>query len=223
MSVFFALRSTRIINLIGMVAVLLGLSAPALPQSSPSNSDEQFAEILAQMTILNEKIDALSGIGGAGPCAVPPVWGKKFPGPERFVAVLDETAFCDQETGMVWEGSPDTNTRTWTDAITHCAQRNVGGRKGWVLPMQEQLATLVLMDADNNTGLALPPGHPFQNVPLDASYWAATTWTTDPTLAWIVDFSTGTVDINHKSFNSYSWCVRGGGQSFDGNTHETSH
>jgi len=38
-------------------------------------------------------------------------------------------AVFDKETGRVWEQSPDTNMRNWFSALSHCYQREVGGRK----------------------------------------------------------------------------------------------
>jgi hypothetical protein len=220
MSKFFTICSTRMMGLVGMAAMILGLAAPTLADSPAGKPDQQLVEILAQIAILNDKVDALSGPGRTGPCEVLPVWGRKFPGADRFVAVLDGAAYCDQETGLVWEGSPDPGAQTWTDAITHCAQREVGGRKGWTLPMREQLATLV--DTNTNNPV-LSQDHPFQNVQsANYSYWSATTWTVDPTLAWLVGFSSGIVDVGDKAFHHHSWCVRGG-QSFDGNMHDTRH
>jgi hypothetical protein len=157
------------------------------------------------------------------------VWGKKIAGADRFVAVLDGGAYCDQETGLVWEAAPgDTNGDmvvdnddrvNWTGAISHCAHLEVDGRKGWSLPMREQLMTLV---DSSNSGPALPTGHPFSGVQ-SAGYWSATTSASNPTFAWLVLFGTGNVGFNIKGSGSHhAWCVRGG-QSFDGNTHDTLH
>jgi uncharacterized protein DUF1566 len=100
----------------------------------------------------------------------------------------------------------------------------VDDRKGWALPMREQLATLV--DTQSalcaGGGPCLPDGHPFSNVQ-SAGSWSATTLATSPTAAWVVFFSNGLVNIRSKDLDSdRAWCVRGD-QSFDGNTHDTLH
>jgi len=195
-------------------------------------------DIAAALAALQADIAALQGTvealpAGAGPCEVPPVWGKKFAGADRFVAVLDGAAYCDQETGLVWEGSPDitggpngNGTRTWNSAISHCANLEVDDRKGWALPMREQLATLVDTTSSTCTGgagsICLPDVHPFSGVQ-SAGYWSATSNLGSPTFAWLIDFFNGDVNDgfkdNDNTLNVAAWCVRGG-QSFDGNTHD---
>ena len=212
-----------IIKCLGVFALVLGLSAPALAAPPASNPGQPFEEILGAIGILNDKLDDLQNDvdklpGALGPCEVPPVWGKKFAGADRFVAVLGGAAYCDQETGLVWEGSPDTNTRVWTSAISHCANREVDGRKGWELPLRNQLASLV---DSSNTDPSLPTGHPFSGV-RSAVYWSASTSASTPTDAWFVLFSNGFVGSSGKGNGRLAWCVRGG-QSFDGNTHNTLH
>ena len=138
---------------------------------------------------------------------------------DRFKCVMGGAAVVDLETGLVWDRSPDITTGgTWTAAITHCAQRTVGGRIGWELPMRNQLASLV--DRDNSSP-ALPTGHPFLTVQ-PAFYWSATAGAVFPSDAWFVDFTSGGVVTGDKDDGFHAWCVRGG-QSFDGNTHDTLH
>ena len=219
-----------IIKCLGVFALVLGLSAPALAAPPASNPGQPFEEILGAIGILNDKLDDLQNDvdklpGALGPCEVPPVWGKKFAGADRFVAVLDGAAYCDQETGLVWEGSPaitggpnNDGTRTWTSAISHCANREVDGRKGWELPLRNQLASLV---DSSNTDPSLPTGHPFSGVQ-SAVYWSASTIAGNPADAWVLDFGGGFVGGNKVGLRHRAWCVRGG-QSFDGNTHNTLH
>lgn len=142
--------------------------------------------------------------GGEG--FVPPAWSQKLPASKRFQLVLGETAVLDKETGLVWEKSPDTTTRTWTEAITYAYGKTVGGRKGWRLPTVEELASLVDPTQSNP---ALPNGHPFTNVM--SFYWSSTTLVGDTSGAWGVYFGEGAVDAHDKSdLYWYVWCVRGG-------------
>jgi hypothetical protein len=109
----------------------------------------------------------------------------------------------DKETGLVWEKSPDTTTRTWANAISYAYNKNVGGRKGWRLPTVEELASLVDLTQSNP---AIPSGHPFTNVQL-SGYWSATTVAGT---AWDVYFHNGNVSYSIEPVPLYVWCVRGG-------------
>jgi len=98
-------------------------------------------------------------VAGAGPPTFPR-WDKQINSPGRFKVLGDfaNAAVLDRETGLVWEQSPDTDTRNWFNALVHCYQREVGGRKGWRLSTIEELASLV---DTSNSSPALPTGHPF--------------------------------------------------------------
>ena len=113
----------------------------------------------------------------------------------------------DNETGLVWEKTPETTEMSWTDARAACADKDVGGRKGWRLPSIMELASLV--DPSKSTGPTLPPGHPFTNVQIDV-YWSATMSADNPKSAWLVFFDTGKVLSAFKTITFHLWCVRGG-------------
>jgi len=175
MSKFNTNHSNRIIGLIGMVALGLELSGPALAkESNPSRWDTNFSSD-SRFTILTE---------------------------------LNNEAVRDNNTGLVWELSPTGGYFDWDQAISHCTTRMVGGRKGWSLPIREQLASLV----DTNSvlciggGLCLPDGHPFQKVQ-SASYWSATTTAGSPTFAWVVNFFFGGVLVRNLGGTGHAWCV----------------
>jgi hypothetical protein len=163
-----------------------------------------------------------SGLGVTPVAAAPPVkesdlqgvtqnWDKNLPSASRFTVLpsFNNQAARDNETGLVWEKSPDTTTRIWTVALSYCIDKNVGGRKGWRLPSIPELASLI----DPNAGSApfLPAGHPFINVQSAPPYWSATTQTgtATPTIAWSVHFIGGNVGPNLKEELFFAWCVRG--------------
>ncbi len=145
---------------------------------------------------------------------------------DRFSCIWGDTAVRDNETGAVWDRSPfNTNPlpSSWRDHISHCANREVGGRKGWQLPMREQLASL--LDTGNNP--ALPTGHPFINIitsGADSSLlWTATADEEIPNAGWLVHIRNGAVlPVSSINESPRPWCVRGS-QHFDGNTHQTLH
>jgi hypothetical protein len=163
----------------------------------------------------------------SAPCAVPPTWSEVIPGDKRFVpttfvdpAKNKPSAFCDRETGLVWETVPSTDTFVWGDissasppsAQRHCINRIVGtnGQKGWRLPSIAELASLVDTTSTSCTedSKCMPDGSPFETGPL-APYWSASELAGKPTDAWIVDFGDGKVlsETKHETF--LVWCVRG--------------
>ncbi len=177
---------------------------------------------------IEEKLDNLpSGGGGtAGPCDVPPVWDEDIDNSQannRFVPALINpntlfpTAYCDKETGLTWEARPgDTDNDQdvdfddillWDKARRYCANKEVGGKKGWRLPSFAGLATLVDKTQGEPT---LPANHPFSNVQSE-SYWSATTDANFPAVAWNVSFRSGGVAADSKSDRLFVWCARGGG------------
>ncbi|MFI5223029.1 MAG: DUF1566 domain-containing protein, partial [Nitrospirales bacterium] len=119
-------------------------------------------------------------------------WDKKLPSASRFtiLSAFGDAAVRDGETGLVWEKTLETTEVSWPDARAACANKDVGGRKGWRLPSISELASLV--DPSIRTGHTLPLDHPFTNVQLDV-YWSATTVAGTPNSAWLVFFDTGKV------------------------------
>ncbi len=136
-------------------------------------------------------------------------WDKKLSDASRFTVLtdFDGSAVRDNETGLVWEHSPETKTMNWTRARFHCASLKVGGRMGWRLPSVHELASLV--DPSVSPGPTLPSGHPFTNVQA-AHYWSATAFAGNPSRAWNVGFVMGMAHDIKVTDNHNVWCVRGG-------------
>ena len=134
-------------------------------------------------------------------------------------------AVRDNETGLVWERSPDVDTKgEWIEALRYCTALAVGGRKGWHVPMLEQL--LSLFDPNGTaTGAAgnvirFPEGNPFKKID-DEVFWTATI--SPPSkpdeegelLVWAVGLESGNPIGEERLSTDETWCVRGG-QAFDG-------
>ena len=235
-------------RLIGLLILSFALIVIASPSFSGDKRKDKMKdkptgnpieEILEKIDALNDKLDDLleNGVDLRG---VTQNWDKKLPADDgspcnssRFTCIFPDSTFPDgaavrdNETGLVWERSPDTNTRIWAGAIHDCASREVGGRQGWSLPTREQLASLIDktgtgLDGDGNL-LRLSNGHPFKNVQSvdGVNYWSSTTtveFDHAPENAWIVGFHGDAgdhVSFARKRWSNLMWCVRGG-QSYDG-------
>lgn len=140
-------------------------------------------------------------------------WDQKLPVKQRFVvlAAFNNQAVLDQETGLVWEKSPQAESDTWANVCFRCLNNAVGGRRGWRLPSVVELTTLLdpSVAPVPTGGLLLPAGHPFTSVQ-SANYWSATTTADDPTRAWFVFFEDGHTGSFPKTRVQHAWYVRGG-------------
>jgi Protein of unknown function (DUF1566) len=173
------------------------------------------------VTLLAGLLITISGLGVTLASADPPIkesglagvtqnWDKNLPSASRFVVLsaFNNEAVRDNETGLVWEKTPDTTFVTWSGARGTCADKNVGGRKGWRLPSFAELASLV--DPSVASAPVLPTGHPFTNIE-PTIYWSATTGAELPVGAWAVNFDVpGSVLLQGKTSSFLVWCVRGG-------------
>ena len=149
-------------------------------------------------------------------CDVPPTWAEIIRGKKRWVKAWDGAAYCDRETGLVWEAEPVGFgiAESWEEARDHCINRIVGadtGQKGWRLPAIPELASLVDTSSSTCPGVCLPDGHPF-TVTFFGFYWSSSA-VADPenvlVRAWEVALNTGeVVRLNQGNVNS-AWCVRG--------------
>ncbi len=163
---------------------------------------------------LNDQVGSLSSNTA---CAVPPTWGGVIPGDERFVPTFVDAdgvayAYCDLQTGLVWEAEPDNTELNWKDALKHCidSAESWSGQKGGRLPSIPELASLVDTTSSNCPGVCLPDGNPFTTV-LPKAYWSASKNVNETERAWNVDFHNGRLfsDPISETFKFYAWCVRG--------------
>jgi hypothetical protein len=129
----------------------------------------------------------------------------------------------DNLTGLIWlknanctetVGGITGGLNTWADALTFCnnlASRNCGLTDGsaagdWRLPNRNEMNSLIDSSRFN---LALPAGHPFNNVQADY-YWSATTYSYNTSSAWHLYLNDGNVDYYDKTYTDCVWPVRGG-------------
>ena len=132
-------------------------------------------------------------------------WDKNLPSTSRFtlLAAFGNAAVQDKNTGLVWQQATDGITRTWTEATFYCVNKTVGGTTGWRLPSVAELNSV----RDPSLLAGFVPAV-FSGVQGNR-FWSATTVSGDPTNAWLVDFSGGTVVIFSKGTSAWVWCVRG--------------
>ena len=185
----------------------------------------QLQTVEAQNAMLKEQVDSvqeeIENLPENEPCTVPPTWSEVIGGNERFIPTTfvdgntNPVAYCDGETGLVWDAQPNNATIDWFQARGDCLNRSVGdnGQKGWRLPSIAELASLVDKNSTscNTGGPCVPDGSPFVDTVQADFYWSASTNESDTSFAWEVLFNSGFVERSTKIIadRARAWCVRG--------------
>ena len=168
-----------------------------------------WGSIAASIMITFGALSVGAQTSASGPYYAVPSWDQKLGVSTRFIVLSnwDGAAVLDRETGLVWERSPSNVPAVWHEALTHCANKTVGGRRGWRLPSFPELASLT--DPSVPPGPVLPAGHPFTTVQ-SSIYWTATTSSTLTNGAWLVSLHSGALASGFKGDPQLVFCVRGG-------------
>jgi len=134
-------------------------------------------------------------------------WDKSFPSASRFtvLAAFNNAAVRDNNTGLVWVQSPNTNAVSWAGATESCLNQPFGGTVGWRLPSVAELRSV----QDPSLPAPFVPTSVFTGIQV-GQYWSATTSAINPTNAWVVRFDVNGVGRFDKNNNAQYWCVRGG-------------
>jgi hypothetical protein len=129
-------------------------------------------------------------------------WDRNFPSATRFTILpeFNNEAARDNNTGLVWQRTPDTTLRDWLGARTICANLVVGGAAGWRLPSVFELKSL----QDPSLPAPFVPANVFTVPP--NTFWSTTMVSPPPTgqAVWVVTFAGGVAFTNST----------GGGQTF---------
>ena len=177
--------------------------ASEFEEATNTHQQNPFQRILHKLDKILDAIKAGGGSEGNHTLR----WDQVLPVAQRFVvlAAFNNEAVLDKETGLVWEKTLSMGADTWENARHTCADKQVGGRKGWRLPSVAELSSMV---DPANTNPALPTGHPFLDVRA-FFYWSASTDALHPTIAWSLLMTDGGMLGSFKSGSEHTWCVRG--------------
>jgi hypothetical protein len=134
-------------------------------------------------------------------------WSGQLPASRRFTLVHGGLGVLDNETGLVWERTPNDTLRQWSFALNYCFGVDIGLRGGWRLPTIAELRSLMDFTRLNPS---LPAGHPFVLIP--GLYWASTAYPLTAGLYYATDFSNRNMGSGPDSPDTTfrGWCVRGG-------------
>jgi len=209
-------RSTTVLIGMGMVA-MVGVWAPGVtwagpPQGPSDHPGFDYPSLGDKLTATPEPTERFELV---------------YPVPKKIngFPFLDYTAVKDNETGLIWERGPgDVNGDgevdvsgesedrvTWIGAHQACSSKTTGGQSGWQLPKLYEIQSLITLNNANPNTIALPLGHPFQNIisgGLLNGYWTATSTIGQPGFAWAITFPSGTHVSVAKGGLLFTWCVQ---------------
>lgn len=205
----------RWISGVGAVVLVSGLLISNMSAASDDRNMNPLTQILNKL----DQILAKLYIGGGVEENHTQRWDQALPAVQRFVvlAAFGNAAVLDKNTGLVWEQMPAATSGNFQDSTYRCANKSIGGQKGWRLPSIPELASLIDTSAPPSLP-TLPTGHPFTNVQ-PVGYWSATQHSVTPSTAWVAFFGQvaggpplpGDLGSDNKMSGSYpAWCVRGG-------------
>ena len=127
--------------------------------------------------------------------------GEKGP---RFVDNGDDTV-TDRLTSLMWTKSPKQFAVEWDDAVEYCRNLKVDNYRGWRLPTIGELRKLTDRKQQNP---ALPPGHPFVNIPTHVGYWSKTRHKFGAQYVYQMNLWYGKTSHKKKDEASIVWPVR---------------
>jgi uncharacterized membrane protein len=120
----------------------------------------------------------------------------------------------DNLTGLVWLKSAGClGGKDWAEALSDanglasgsCGLTD-GSRAGdWRLPNVKELESLIDF---SHFDPALSTGHPFEGVQSNHYYWSSTSHTSPPDQAWLVEPTSGIVQVGAKGLEAQVWPVR---------------
>jgi len=130
----------------------------------------------------------------------------------RFKCVMEGKAVLDKQTGLTWARNANISEKAlpYEESVKLCQDVEIGGKKGWRLPTKDELISLL---DTSRSGPALPEGHPFTNVLVNAGncdYWTCSECEGDSKSAWMVRMTSGKVMDSYKILNAGLWPVRDG-------------
>ncbi len=120
-------------------------------------------------------------------------------GSSNFLSNGDGTV-TDTTTGLVWQQQHV--KKAWDEADAYCQELDFANSQDWRLPSIEELKTIIFTTkSDLHIDLtAFPDTKPLM-------YWSGTDYETDYTVAYVIDFSNGTMLSDEKEFKNYFRCV----------------
>ncbi|WP_295418019.1 DUF1566 domain-containing protein [Sulfurovum sp.] len=110
----------------------------------------------------------------------------------------------DKRNGIYWQDNADSkeSSQDWDDAVEYCDKLKLAGMEHWRLPTFKELFSIV----DYNR--IKPAINPVFDFTQEGTYWTSTTFATNISRAWTIDFRTGKSFYSYKTTNHAVRCVK---------------
>jgi hypothetical protein len=95
------------------------------------------------------------------------------------------TTTRDLTTQLEWQSGPDSETRSWHEAVKYCERLELA-EGGWHLPSLKELLTII-DPTRHRPAINLAAFH----TPPDARFWTSTEYLLEPNTAYVIDFASG--------------------------------
>ena len=116
--------------------------------------------------------------------------------------ISGEVVVKDSTTGLMWQKTYPSGTKTWANALKYCESLVYAGYDDWRLPNKNELASLVNYDKTE------APYSDFPYMPTDYYFWSSSAYVCATGNAWGVRFDSGPVSGLNKASNYDVRCVR---------------
>jgi hypothetical protein len=140
--------------------------------------------------------------GGGGPLCGGPERAHWAPSKEKCFTIADG-AVLDSATGLEWQQTSPVQTFKHADAIVYCDALDLASRDDWRLPTRIELASIV--NYASKTPAAYLDGFPDS---VSDVFWSLSQYAPDPTSAWTVNFTDGSLGPQSKDDMLRLRCVR---------------
>ena len=127
---------------------------------------------------------------------------------------LSKLRWKDKTTGLIWQKKINIKEYNWSDAKNYCSHLKLGEHSNWKLPTKEELNSILTKNSYKNSqsysGKTYVKKSLLNSMIIKyQTFWCATEYNNNSSLAWNIDFNYGNIYYLDKSNVNYIRCVVG--------------
>ena len=120
--------------------------------------------------------------------------------------IAEQNVVVDSGTGLMWQQTIPTSTKTWEKAVSYCSSLSYAGYDDWRLPSPAELHTIVDIGFTSIYGFDADYFPDIASLNYDAKFWMSQEYKADKTKAY---YGTSDTSIGAKTATYNVMCVRG--------------